>query len=171
MMQHRIRAAVIVIEGESALLVQHQHNDIHEGQSWWVPPGGGVEGEESLLECARRETLEETGLSVELDRIAYIREFVEPGYHHCEVFFIAASYSGTLMTGSNPGAGIFDVDHMIKDVRFVPRAEMAGMTIYPEEVKTLLWGDLDNGFTQVRYLGVQHSETKTYLDGQEEMVL
>ena len=101
---------------------------------------------ESLVECARRETLEETGLSVELGGIAYIREFVEPGYHHCEVFFMATSYSGTLATGSNPGAGIFDVDHMIKEVRFVRRDEMADMTIFPEELKTMFWDDLAERF-------------------------
>ena len=167
-MRHRIRAAAIVIEGDSILLVQHQHDEVEEGQSWWVPPGGGVEGGESLLECARRETLEETGLSVELGRIAYIREFVEPGYHHCEVFLVADSYSGTLMTGRNPGTGIFDVDHIIKDVRFVHRDEMAGMTIYPEEIKTSLWDDIANGFPGMKYLGLAKSETKTYLDIQTE---
>ena len=163
-MQHRIRAAAIVAKGDSVLLVQHQHNDLMGGQPWWVPPGGGVEGEESLMECAQRETLEETGLSVELDRIAYVREFVEPGYHHCEVFFIAASYSGALTVGGNPGPGIFDVDHMIKDVTFVPRGEMAEMTIYPEEFKTTFWDDLASEFSGNRYLGVQKSESKTYLD-------
>ena len=167
-MRHRIRAAAIVVEGDSVLLVQHQHNDINQGESWWVPPGGGIEGEESLIECAQRETLEETGLSVELGRIAYVREFVEPGYHHCEVFFVASSYSGTLMTGSNPGTGIFDVDHIIKDVRFVTRGEMADMTIYPEEIKTTFWHDLANELPETRYLGVQKSESKTYLDSQAE---
>lgn len=71
-MRHRIRAAVLVVEGDSVLLVQHQHDELHGGESCWIPPGGGVDGEESLVECARRETLEETGLSVELGRIAYI---------------------------------------------------------------------------------------------------
>ena len=143
-----------MVEGDSVLLVQHQHDELHRGESWWIPPGGGVDGEESLVECAQRETLEETGLSVELGRIAYIREFVEPGYHHCEVFFMATSYSGTLLTGSNPGVGIFDVDHMIKDVRFVRRDEMAGMTIYPEELKTTFWEDLESGLSGTKYLGV-----------------
>ena len=165
-MQHRIRAAAIVVEGESVLLVQHQHDEIQDGRSWWVPPGGGVEGDESLVECAQRETLEETGLSVEVGRLAYVREFVEPGYHHCEVFFVATSYLGTLITGSNPGTGIFDVDHLIKDARFVRRDEMADMTIYPEEIKTTFWDDLANGFSGTRYLGVQRSESKTYLDSQ-----
>ena len=51
----------------------------------YVPPGG-IEGEESLTECARRETLEETSLSVELGKIAYIREFVELGYTTARCF-------------------------------------------------------------------------------------
>ena len=42
-----------------------------------------IEGDESLEECARRETLEETGLSVEIGDIVYVRDFLEPGYHHC----------------------------------------------------------------------------------------
>ncbi len=165
-MRHRIRAAAIVVEGDSVFLVKHQHEDLEGGQPWWVPPGGGVEGEESLMECAKREALEETGLSVELGEIVYVREFVEPGFHHCEVFFIADSYSGTPATGSTPG--IFDVDHMIKDARFVRRDEMNGMVIFPEELKKKFWDDLTSGFSGTKYLGVQKSETKTYLDGQVE---
>ena len=165
-MQHRIRAAAIVVEGDSVLLVQHQHDDLQDGRSWWVPPGGGVEDDESLVECAQRETLEETGMSVEIGRIAYVREFVEPGYHHCEVFFVATSYLGTPIVGSNSETDNFDVVHLIKDARFVRRDEMAGMTIYPEEIKTTLWDDLANGFSGTRYLGVQRSESKTYLDSQ-----
>ena len=165
-MRHRIRAAAIVVEGDSVLLVQHQHDELQGGQSWWVPPGGGVEGEESLMECAQRETLEETGLSVELGRIAYVRDFVEPDYHHCEVFFVATSYVGTPLVGSNPG--IFDVDHVIKNVRFVPRAEIADMTIYPEEIKPTFWDDLASGFSGTRYLGVQKTDNKVYLDMQNE---
>ena len=150
------------------LLVRHRHDELKGGASWWVPPGGGVERGESLLECARRETLEETGLRVVLGRIVYVREFVEPGYHHCEVFFAATVQSGTLKVGKNPGVGVFDVDHLIEEVRFVPKDEMAGMTIYPEEIKTTLWDDLASGFAETRYLSLRRSETKTYLPEQAE---
>ena len=152
--QYRIRAGVIVVDGDSMLLVQHRSDDSFGGQPWWVTPGGGVEGEESLTECARREVLEETGLTVELGRIAYVAVFVEPGWYHCEVFFVADSYSGSVKR-SEPGAGIFDLDHLIKDVRFVPRDEMEGMTILPEALKTTFWEDLANGFTGTRYLGLR----------------
>lgn len=163
-MQHRIRAAAIVVEDDSVLLVQHQHDEISGGASWWVPPGGGVERDESLVECALRETLEETGLSVEIGRLAYVREFVEPGYHHCEVFFVATSYSGNLVIGSNPENSNLAFVHLIKDARFVRRDEMDGMTIYPEEIKTTFWDDLAKGVSGTRYLGVQRSETRTHLD-------
>ena len=169
-MKHRIRAAAIVVEGDSLLLVQHQHDEIKGGEVWWVPPGGGVEGEESLVECATRETFEETGVSVVLGDIAYVREFVEPGYHHCEVFFVATSHSGEAAVGVNPEPAILDVVHLIKDARFVHRDEMAGMTIYPERLKDSFWEDLANGFPKTKYLGVDRSADKTYLDmalGQE----
>ena len=69
------------------------------------------------------------------------------------------------MTGSDPEV---DIAHVIKDVRFVRRDEMVGMTIYPAELKSTLWDDLANGFSQTRYLGVQRSESRAYLDSRVE---
>ena len=156
-LQYRIRAGVIVVDGDSMLLVQHQSDDSFGGEAWWVTPGGGVEGEESLTECARREVLEETGLSVEPGRVAYVAVLVEPGWYHCEVHFVADSYSGTIQR-SAPGTGIFDLDHLIKDMRFVPRDEMAGMIVYPEALKRTFWEDQASGFEGMRYLGLRKVE-------------
>ena len=156
-MKHRIRAAAIVVEGDSMLLVKHRGHGPEDGYVWWVPPGGGVEGEESLAECARRETLEETGLSVELGKIAYIREFIEPKYHHCEILFLAISYSGSVVIGDNPGVGVLDTAHAIDDVRFVDRREMQGMNVTPVELKTTFWDDLADGFPRTRYLEIERS--------------
>jgi phosphatase NudJ len=46
----------------------------------WTLPGGGLTPYESLAECARRETLEETGISVRVGRIAFLREWIVPRY-------------------------------------------------------------------------------------------
>ena len=40
------------------------------------------------------------------------------------------------------------------------------MTIYPEEIKTTFWDDLAYKFSGTRYLGVQKSVSKTYLDSE-----
>lgn len=151
-MKHRIRAAAIVVEGDSMLLVKHRQ----DGRTWWVPPGGRVEGDESLIECARRETMEETGVSVELGKIAYVCESVETDYHHCEIFFLATSYSGRVVTGQNPGVGTDDTAHTILEARFVSRREMRELTIYPSETKTTFWDDLAAGFPETKYLGLRN---------------
>ena len=77
---------------------------------------------------------------------------------------MATSCSGKVVTGKNPGVGVLDTAHLIKDVRFVRRGEMIGMTIRPEEIKTTFWDDLARGFPETRYLGLRKSGTKTYLD-------
>ncbi len=52
--------AVFVVHGDRVLL--HQHRRLQR----WLPPGGHVEPGETPDEAAVRETLEETGLQVEL---------------------------------------------------------------------------------------------------------
>jgi 8-oxo-dGTP diphosphatase len=49
--RRRIRCAALVVRDARVLLVKH----VQPGHSErWVPPGGGVKGDESLYECARR---------------------------------------------------------------------------------------------------------------------
>ena len=165
-MKHRIRAAAIIVEGDSVLLVRER--DSVGDKELWIPPGGGVEGAESLEECVKRETIEETGLSVELGNIAYVREFLEPGYHHCEIFFLATSYSGAIVVGENPELGILEFANEILDVRFVHRDEMQEMPISPDVLKTEFWDDLAEGFPRTRYLGVRKSHDLQRLEALAE---
>ena len=74
-MDHRIRSAALIVEGDAMLLVKHKPPSTRE--EWWVPPGGGLQTSKSLYQCAHRETFEETGLSVNLGDIVYIREFTD----------------------------------------------------------------------------------------------
>ena len=58
---YEITTMVVVYDRRrDAILLQHRT------RSWpgYAPPGGHLEGSESLTDCARREVLEETGLTL-----------------------------------------------------------------------------------------------------------
>jgi 8-oxo-dGTP diphosphatase len=153
-MKQRIRSASIIVKDDAVLLVKHKHPV--NGFEWWVPPGGGLEDSENIYECAKRETHEETGLTVELGQILYLREFVEPSKscHHFEVFILAISFTGEPTLANNSP---LDPDYAyIKDVQFLTKRQMRGLTVYPKELKDKFWRDLASGKKlETQYLGQQ----------------
>lgn len=153
-MRQRIRAAALITCGDSILLVKHRGNR-DRNYFWWVPPGGGVEGSESLTECAEREVLEETGLIVQVGKLIYLREFIErpTDTHHIEAFFSAEITGGSLRTGDQPD--VSEYVHEIEAVHFIDRDELQTITVFPEELKSRFWKDLGSGFTRTRYLGLK----------------
>ena len=58
-MKKEFVASVYLIDNQKILLIYH-----HKLQKW-LPPGGHVEANETPVEAARREVLEETGLEIE----------------------------------------------------------------------------------------------------------
>jgi 8-oxo-dGTP pyrophosphatase MutT (NUDIX family) len=74
-----IRTRTIVLHEGHILLIPNDCSTEGYG-TVWRPPGGGLEPHESLAECARREVLEETGISVHVGRIAFLLEWVVPQY-------------------------------------------------------------------------------------------
>ncbi len=151
-MKHRIRAAALVVHDGRLLLVKSRIP--HTGGICWVPPGGGVLGEESVFDCARREAFEEAGVSVEVGSVAYWGQFIdEHNYvHNFEVYILCDSFSGEPTTDNNLGLpDEFDVLEAV----FLSREEMADLTVYPEQLKDEFWDDLKGGFTEPRFLGVR----------------
>lgn len=151
-MRHRIRAAALIVENDCILLVQHVHPET--GETWWVPPGGGVEIiDNSIFDCARRETFEETGLDVKLDRIVYIREFAdqENQAYHLELFISSSWHDGELTIANIQGSG--PDEHYIKEVRWVSKADIGELVVYPGILKDKFWEDQSQGYPKTRYLG------------------
>jgi ADP-ribose pyrophosphatase YjhB (NUDIX family) len=150
-MEYRIRGAALIVQDNRLLLIK---STVHQtGEIVWVPPGGGLVGSESIYECAIRETFEEAGVSVELDRIVYLRDFIEQesSRHHFEVFILAKSFSGTPTIENVIG---LDDENYVLEARFLSREEMREIIVYPEVLKDGFWDDLEAGFPSTRYLGV-----------------
>ncbi len=63
-----MRAQVVLLRDGHILMVRHSHAD----RAYWVLPGGAVEPDEDVAAAAVREVLEETGLSISLERLLFV---------------------------------------------------------------------------------------------------
>lgn len=143
-MRYGISAAALIVQDARLLLVHHQAEEF----DFWVPPGGGLQGTESIFDCARRETLEETGLVVDMHRILYVQELWEPGYHFCKFFILGRTCSGELtLANRDPEEGF------LVDTRFFSREALQKTTVYPEALKGAFWEDRQGQCT--KYLGLE----------------
>jgi 8-oxo-dGTP pyrophosphatase MutT (NUDIX family) len=77
MTHKRIAAGLFLTDGDKVLLLKRSKKESHSG-SWGIPGGKG-EDSENYLECAKRETKEETGRLPEFKVLGYIDEPITNG--------------------------------------------------------------------------------------------
>ena len=78
----RVGCRGIVIENGKMLVSREEITD------WWLIPGGGLEPNETLAECCKREILEETGYIVEpTEEFLVMNEYYEE-YRYVSHYFI-----------------------------------------------------------------------------------
>lgn len=97
-------SSVFILFDKRVLLIRHKLLDL------WLPVGGEREGDETPLETARREVLEETGLEVKFPRIRHAPHGTPPGFlgyeeheagpkgTHLNFCFLAYAYSDVLVS-------------------------------------------------------------------------
>jgi 8-oxo-dGTP diphosphatase len=115
-----VRCSAVIFRGQEVLLVHR----IREGGDDWVLPGGTPHPGESMAACARRETLEETGIAAEPGRIAFVLESRGPqsGLHTVDLVFLAAPS----VSGQEPGSAEPDLS-----ARFVPLGQLHQLDLRP----------------------------------------
>jgi ADP-ribose pyrophosphatase YjhB (NUDIX family) len=132
-MEPRVRVAVCLSAAERLLLVAHRKG----GHRYWLLPGGGVEMGETLVEAARRELREETGLDAEIGRLLIVCDAIEPGGRHLVNLVFAATalmapppeaaeVAPPSVVGGNP-----TLDSAIDEVRWVTRDELLRLELHP----------------------------------------
>jgi ADP-ribose pyrophosphatase YjhB (NUDIX family) len=132
-MQHRISSGMIVERGGRLLLVRHVKPGAYD---FWVAPGGGVQGTESLADAARREVREETGLTVEPQQLAYIEELAGPKTRHCKFWFIGTYFEGELSVAAPEAQSEF-----IVEAAWLSRPELKGKIVFPPVLEGRYWQD------------------------------
>jgi 8-oxo-dGTP diphosphatase len=130
----RVRAAGILIEDDSVLLIQ-LHSPVSDSLVW-VPPGGGVEFGESLAAAVQREFKEETALEVDVCEQVHFNELIAPPYHALEFFFKVEYLKGEPILGYDPEQN--ENDQLLKQLRKVPLDQISDYDIRPVSLKKLL---------------------------------
>jgi 8-oxo-dGTP diphosphatase len=114
-----VRCSAIVFRDHTVLLVHRSRDGVRD----WVLPGGTPRPGESMAACARRETLEETGLLVYPARVAFVLEALGPASvrRTVDLVFLAAPREYREPESREPDL----------EARFVPLDELPGLYLRP----------------------------------------
>lgn len=152
-LQHRIRAAGLLVEAGRILLVKHVVGD----DTYWIPPGGGFESDTDACtrDTVKREFFEETGLVVEVGPLVYVREFAEPamGRFHMELFYRIDAHHGEPTLANLKGLGGDEFD--IRELAWISREELATLPFYPAELLDDTWDRIAPTLPTILHLGLQ----------------
>ena len=72
-----IYTKALIIYNRRVLIIRRS-NYTHHGNGEWDIPGGGLDFDETVLDCLHREIKEETGLLVDVDRLLFSKMAIIP---------------------------------------------------------------------------------------------
>ena len=119
----RVGTRAVIFNGNDKILVAHCLNPEND---FYFLPGGGVWFHEKIEDCLVREVKEETGLEVEVERLLWVRDFIEgfPDLHGIELFFLAKITGGKLRTKP-----VYDIEWL--EFSFMAIEELERIRFYP----------------------------------------
>lgn len=114
-----VRCSTVVFRDDALLLIHR----VRDGTDDRTLPGGTPRAGESMAACARRETREETGLTVEPTRVAFVLEALRPGSARrtVDLVFLARP----------PARGEPDSQEPDREARFVPLDLLPELSMRP----------------------------------------
>lgn len=131
-MKVNVRVSGIVLKDGKVFLVKHE--DSHNG-IFYILPGGGLERDETIEECAIREVKEEIGLNVKISSFAYYEDVVSEYDHTLHLIFKCNIVGGKVEN--------LDPDKKVKEILLVDDSKLKRLKFFPEKLKERLFSDRD----------------------------
>ena len=114
-----VRCSVIVLHKHTVLLLHRTRDGLDD----WVLPGGTPREGESMTACARRELFEETGISADPSRVAFVVESAPPGSSRRLLDIVFAVTGPVLGWESSREPGL--------EPHYVLPGQLAGLNLHP----------------------------------------
>lgn len=127
----RVRVGGVLIQDDKVLLAQ-LHSPI-TNKLVWMPPGGGLTFGESMKDCLKREFKEETNLTIEVQELIHVNEFLKKSYHAVECFFEVNKVAGDEKLGKDPELS-WD-RQMLHDLQWVAANTLSEIDFAPSSLK------------------------------------
>jgi len=130
----RLRVCGVCIENNRILLLRHR--GINSTDTFWCPPGGGMQFGETTHAALIREYQEETGLEIAVLDLLFVNEFMQPPLHALELFFEVKIKGGKAAVGTDPemATGQQIIQEMrwmtFEEIKSYPPSEVHGMFEY-----------------------------------------
>ena len=131
-MKANVRVSGILIKEGKLILVRHENS---LNGDYYLLPGGGLEKEETIEECAIREVKEEAGLDVQVENLAYYEDVVSKEDHTLHLIFKCNIIGGNL-ENLNP-------DKKVKEILLVTKEELNELNFFPKKLKKKIFNELD----------------------------
>jgi ADP-ribose pyrophosphatase len=125
----RVGVGAIVIHEGKILLVKR---GVSPGKGLWAIPGGTLHLGETLQNCAAREILEETGVTIAVGECLYVFDLIEHDKAgNVEFHFVVVDFAALYVAGDPQGAD--DAD----EARWFSPEEMAAVPVSQNTIKAL----------------------------------
>jgi ADP-ribose pyrophosphatase YjhB (NUDIX family) len=128
----RIISRAIIYHRGRILLVKNKNED------FWYPPGGawGFQ-KENIIEAAKRETREETGLEIKIQKLLYVQEFHPlPNIIFLEVFWLAKPLPNQKLNKEHRD---LDSQGAVEIAKWFLKKELKNLKVFPKRLKTTFW--------------------------------
>ena len=147
-MRINIRVAAIIFKDGKLVTAKMRKR----GKVYYILPGGGVEGDETIYEGLKRDLEEELNIGIIDPRLIYIKEFhLEETGRILEFYFHVTDYVGEIKKGFDPE----EKESVFEEVSLLDFSELSEVIFYPKQLIKTLESDMNEGFSEVKYLGLQ----------------